>query len=154
MGQEPKIAVRSARRSAKGPTVADVARLAGVSAMTVSRVINSDGSNGGNVLPETRERVEAAIAAIGYVPNPAARSLASGRQRRIALLHANPSAAYLSEFLVGSLAEASASTGARVRVTAGAAARARLARTINFRIVVLLGRGQSASCSFRGMVEG
>ena len=108
MGQEPKIAVRSARRSAKGPTVADVARLAGVSAMTVSRVINSDGSNGGNVLPETRERVEAAIAAIGYVPNPAARSLASGRQRRIALLHANPSAAYLSEFLVGSLAEASA----------------------------------------------
>lgn len=75
--------------------------------MTVSRVINSGGSNGGNVLPETRERVDAAIAETGYVPNPAARSLASGRQRRIALLHANPSAAYLSEFLVGSLAEAS-----------------------------------------------
>lgn len=104
MGQERKPAVRSARRSAKGPTVADVARLARVSAMTVSRVINNEG----NVLPDTRERVEAAIRATGYVPNPAARSLASGRQRRIALLHANPSAAYLSEFLVGSLAEASA----------------------------------------------
>lgn len=107
MKQGSKPAMRSARRSAKGPTVADVARLAGVSAMTVSRVINSGGSNGGNVLPETRERVDAAIAETGYVPNPAARSLASGRQRRIALLHANPSAAYLSEFLVGSLAEAS-----------------------------------------------
>ncbi len=104
MKQDSKPAMRSARRSAKGPTVADVARLAGVSAMTVSRVINNDGK----VLPKTRERVEAAITATGYIPNPAARSLASGRQRRIALLHANPSAAYLSEFLVGSLAEASA----------------------------------------------
>ena len=83
--------------------MADVAQAAGVSPMTVSRVINCEPS----VLPATRERVEQAIAALGYVPNPAARSLAGGQQCRIALLHANPSAAFLSEFLMGSLKQAS-----------------------------------------------
>lgn len=96
---------RATRRGGKGPTVADVARRAGVSAMTVSRVVNSDV----RVLPATRAKVDAAIAELGYVPNLAARSLASARQCRIALLHSNPSAAYLSEFLIGSLAEASES---------------------------------------------
>ncbi|WP_226015600.1 LacI family DNA-binding transcriptional regulator [Novosphingobium sp. FKTRR1] len=94
---------RKPRSGKRGPTVADVARCAGVSPMTVSRVINSEP----NVMPATREKVEAAIVALGYVPNPAARSLAGGQQCRIALLHANPSAAYLSEFLMGSLAQAS-----------------------------------------------
>lgn len=89
------------RRGAK-PTVADVARHAGVSPMTVSRVTN--GAAG--VLPETRRKVEQAIAALGYVPNVAARALAGARQFRVAMLHSNPSAAYLSEFLVGSLAGA------------------------------------------------
>lgn len=96
------IKVRKQRRGASGPTVADVARAAGVSPMTVSRVVNRDV----RVVDATRERVEAAIAQIGYVPNLAARSLAGGKQCRIALLHSNPSAAYLSEFLVGSLDEA------------------------------------------------
>lgn len=82
----------------------DVAREAGVSLMTVSRVVNREN----NVLAATRETVERAIAALGYVPNSAARSLASGRHCRIALLHSNPSAAYLSELLVGALTEASA----------------------------------------------
>lgn len=72
--------------------------------MTVSRVVNGDAK----VMPATRERVEAAIAQLRYLPNLAARSLAGGRQCRIALLHSNPSAAYLSEFLVGCLDEASA----------------------------------------------
>lgn len=71
--------------------------------MTVSRVVNHDA----NVQQQTREKVQAAIEELGYVPNPAARSLAAGRQCRIALLHSNPSAAYLSEFLVGCLAQAS-----------------------------------------------
>jgi LacI family transcriptional regulator len=84
--------------------VADVARTAGVSPMTVSRVVNGDP----NVSTDKRDRVGAAIEALGYVPNRAARSLAGGRQCRIALLYSNPSAAYLSEFLVGSLAEAGA----------------------------------------------
>jgi LacI family transcriptional regulator len=92
-----------ARSGTRRPTVADVARHAGVSPMTVSRVINCEP----NVLPATREKVNAAIALLGYVPNPAARSLAGAQHCRIALLHANPSAAYLSEFLMGSLAQAS-----------------------------------------------
>ncbi len=85
------------------PTIADVARVAGVSSMTVSRVVN----DAPNVLPGTREKVRQAIAELGYVPNSAARSLAGARQCRIAILHSNPSAAYLSEFLVGALSGAS-----------------------------------------------
>ena len=94
---------RKPRSGTRGPTVADVARHAGVSPMTVSRVINREP----NVLPATRATVEQAIGTLGYVPNSAARSLAAGQQCRIALLYANPSAAYLSEVLMGSLAQAS-----------------------------------------------
>lgn len=94
---------RKPRGGTSSPTVADVARHAGVSPMTVSRVINSEA----NVLPTTREKVQDAIATLGYVPNLAARSLAGGQQCRIALLHTNPSAAYLSAFLMGSLEQAS-----------------------------------------------
>ncbi|WP_237741178.1 LacI family DNA-binding transcriptional regulator, partial [Novosphingobium sp. B-7] len=95
---------RGQRRGARGPTVADVARLAQVSPMTVSRVVNSDPK----VHEATRAKVEKAIAELGYVPNLAARSLAGGRQCRIGLLHSNPSSAYLSEFLVGSNEQANA----------------------------------------------
>lgn len=94
---------RKARAGKHRPTVADVARVAGVSPMTVSRVINAEE----NVSAATRDKVREAVATLGYVPNPAARSLAGAQQCRIALLHANPSAAYLSEFLMGSLAQAS-----------------------------------------------
>lgn len=93
---------RRGRSRASGPTVTDVARAAGVSAMTVSRVVNYEP----NVSDETREKVIKAVAELGYVPNTAARALAGGKQCRIALLHSNPSAAYLSEFLMGSLAQA------------------------------------------------
>ncbi|KFG89054.1 Transcriptional regulator, LacI family [Sphingobium herbicidovorans NBRC 16415] len=82
--------------------MADVATAAGVSPMTVSRVINGDA----RVLPATRDKVQEAIGRLGYVPNPAARNLAGARQCRLVLLHTNPSAAYLSEFLLGSLASA------------------------------------------------
>lgn len=95
----PTVKPRNARRRRSGPTVADVAALAEVSPMTVSRVVNGEKS----VQPATRARVEAAIAELGYVPNSAARMLAGARQCSVALLHDNPSAAYLSEFLIGSL---------------------------------------------------
>lgn len=71
--------------------------------MTVSRVINGEG----NVRDETREQVTRAIAKLNYSPNRAARSLAGGEQLRIALMFDNPSASYLSEFLMGALEEAS-----------------------------------------------
>jgi LacI family transcriptional regulator len=80
-----------------------VAREAGCSPMTVSRVINGEG----NVRDATRDQVLAAIARRKYSPNRAARSLAGGEQVRIALLFDNPSASYLSEFLMGALEEAS-----------------------------------------------
>lgn len=73
--------------------------------MTVSRVINGEQ----NVRAATRERVSEAIKHLGYAPNPAARSLASARTVRIGLLYSNPSAAYLSEFLLGSLDQCSRS---------------------------------------------
>ncbi len=70
--------------------------------MTVSRVINGEG----NVRDETRDAVLTAIDKLNYSPNRAARSLAGGDRLRIALLFDNPSASYLSEFLVGALDEA------------------------------------------------
>jgi LacI family transcriptional regulator len=63
-------------------TITDVAERAGVSAMTVSRVIN--GSQ--RVRSDTRKRVEAAIAELGYVPNSLARGLSSQRAGLLALL--------------------------------------------------------------------
>jgi len=96
---------KNSRRRRTAPTIRDVARMASVSSMTVSRVINGEA----NVRPTTRDAVNAAIAALSYSPNPAARSLAGAAPVRIGLLYSNPSAAYLSEFLVGSLDQASRS---------------------------------------------
>ena len=90
---------RPSRRQRTAATIDDVATRAGVSPMTVSRVLNGTG----NVRPSTRALVNAAIAELSYSPNPAARSLAGAQPIRIGLLYSNPSAAYLSEFLVGSL---------------------------------------------------
>ncbi|MGL6161177.1 LacI family DNA-binding transcriptional regulator [Microbulbifer sp.] len=94
---------RNNHRNNKMPTISDVARRAGVSPMTVSRVINGES----NVRASTREVVNAAIDELGYTPNRAARSLAGANQINIGLLYSNPSAAYLSEFLVGGLEQAS-----------------------------------------------
>ena len=73
--------------------------------MTVSRVINGES----NVRPATRELVNNAISTLSYAPNSAARSLAGAGQIRIGLLYSNPSAGYLSEFLLGSLDQAARS---------------------------------------------
>lgn len=64
------------------PTIRDVAERAGVSPITVSRVIN----NSGYVSQETRSRVEAAIAELQYVPNSLARSLRFKRTHTLALV--------------------------------------------------------------------
>jgi LacI family transcriptional regulator, galactose operon repressor len=63
-------------------TIRDVARVSGVSPMTVSRVINHDG----RVRPETRRRVEAAIAELGYVPSRLARGLSGRKTGTVALI--------------------------------------------------------------------
>ena len=96
---------KSGRRSGKVITIHDVALHAGVSPMTVSRVINGES----NVREETRARVAASVASLRYLPNQAARSLASADATHIGILYANPSANYLSEFLLGSLEQSSRS---------------------------------------------
>jgi len=67
---------------ARSATIFDVARLAGVSHQTVSRVLNDLP----NVRPATRERVEKAIRQLRYVPSQAARALVTRRSRTIGVL--------------------------------------------------------------------
>ena len=98
----PRTDLKPKHRKQGAPTIADVAAYAGFAPMTVSRVINGED----NVRQETREAVQAAIAKLKYSPNLAARTLAGAEQVRIGMLYSNPSAAYLSEFLVGSLEQA------------------------------------------------
>ena len=100
---------KASRRSRGTVTIDDVARVAGVSAMTVSRVINGKR----NVRDSTRDAVLHAIDELNYSPNTAARTLAAGEATHIGLLYANPSAAYLSQFLVGAL-EGARKTGAQL----------------------------------------
>jgi LacI family transcriptional regulator len=93
---------RSSRFQNGGSTIADVAKESGFSPMTVSRVINGEK----NVRETTRQAVLGAVKKLNYSPNLAARTLAGADQIRIGLLYSNPSAAYLSRFLVGSLEQA------------------------------------------------
>ncbi len=67
-------AVSSAWAVSPAPTMTDVAKVAGVSHQTVSRVLNEHPS----VRPTTRARVIEAIAQVGYRPNLAARALVTG----------------------------------------------------------------------------
>lgn len=63
-------------------TIADVAREAGVSTMTVSRVINAKGE----ISEATRQRVQRAIDRLGYRPSAVARSLTTNRSRTLGLV--------------------------------------------------------------------
>ncbi|WP_306208072.1 LacI family DNA-binding transcriptional regulator [Actinoplanes sp. RD1] len=71
-----------APRSVRQPSMADVARTAGVSAQTVSRALRDSP----NVNPETRRRVLAAVEQLGYRFNNAARVLSSGRSHTLGLV--------------------------------------------------------------------
>jgi LacI family gluconate utilization system Gnt-I transcriptional repressor len=71
-----------ARRGGGRPTIADVARLAGVSAITVSRALREPD----RVSAELRRQIGAAVAELGYVPDPNARALASARADVIGVL--------------------------------------------------------------------
>jgi LacI family transcriptional regulator, gluconate utilization system Gnt-I transcriptional repressor len=69
-------------RASGRTTLADVARLADVSPITVSRALRGERA----VAPELVARVQAAAQSLGYVPDPAARALASRRSTHVALL--------------------------------------------------------------------
>ena len=90
-------ASHSARRTAV--TVHDVARQAGVSSMTVSRVVN-----GTKVREPLRLKVAAAIEELQYVPNLAARAARSGAFR-IGVLFSNPRSSNLGDFLMGAFSQ-------------------------------------------------
>ena len=92
-------------QKSSAPTIEVVARHAGVSPMTVSRVIN--GADG--VRESTRARVNEAIAALNYRPNAAAQRLAGSEQVRLGVLCRQASAVFMSEVFVGLLDQASRS---------------------------------------------
>ena len=105
MPEAPHIIVRRRRRDAlpapsitmhevqrlRSATIKDVAERAGVSLKTVSRVINNEPS----VHARTREKVQREIDALGYQPDPSARSLRSTRAYTIGLVYDNPNAHYI-----------------------------------------------------------
>jgi len=83
----------------KKPTINDVARLAGVSKKTVSRVINQSPF----VKEETREKINAIIAETGFSPDPQARGLAFRRSFLIGLVYDNPNPQYVVNMQLGLL---------------------------------------------------
>lgn len=86
-------------RAPRGSTINDVARLAGVSKKTVSRVLNRSPL----IRDDTRTRVQAVIDQLGYVPDPQARGLAFRKSFLIGLVYDNPNAQYIVNMLEGAL---------------------------------------------------
>lgn len=110
------------KRPVRRTTVADVARLAGVSAMTVSNVLNAPH----RVSEPTVRTVQAAIEELGYTPNHAARALSSGRSQVIGLplyleddafADQNPGLGGFLHGLLGGLVKSAAVSGYGVHVT-------------------------------------
>ena len=77
--------------SGRRATIRDVARSAGVSKRAVTRVTRGVPE----VRPETQARIQAAIARLGYAPDPQAQALALGRSRLIGMPFDNPNPAYV-----------------------------------------------------------
>lgn len=88
------------------PTLKDVADRVGVSAKTVSNVVNGTGW----VTAELRERVQLALVEVGYRPNAAARQLRSGRSGMIALAVPELSQPYFAELAAELVREAQGRT--------------------------------------------
>ncbi|MEP7763479.1 LacI family DNA-binding transcriptional regulator [Sanguibacter sp. 25GB23B1] len=96
----------------RAPVIADVARVAGVSVPTVSRVLTGSTP----VSDDKRERVMAAIRELGYRPNAAARALVSGRQSMIAIVAGNTTRYGYSTTIQG-IEEAARAAGYLVVIT-------------------------------------
>lgn len=85
--------------SGKVATINDIARLSGVSKKTVSRIINRSPL----VRQDTRDKVEALMREVGYVPDPLARGLAFRRSFLIGMVYDNPTAQYIVNMQYGAL---------------------------------------------------
>jgi LacI family transcriptional regulator len=90
--------VKSLQRQGRA-NIEHVAKLAGVSIKTVSRVFNNEP----NVAVATRDRVQKAIAELDYIPNHSARSLAGRQSKTLGLLYDNPSPSYNEQVQRGAL---------------------------------------------------
>lgn len=88
----------------QAPTIHDVARHAGVSPMTASRVVNDYP----HVRPAVRAKVKEAIKALGYRPNSLARATRTGISQ-IGMIYSNASSSNLSNYLMGAFRQASIS---------------------------------------------
>ena len=96
----------------RAPNIRDVARLAGVSYQTVSRVLNEHPS----IRDTTKQRVLDVISEIGYRPNQAARALVTSRSRTIGVLTAQV-AHYGPTTSVTAIEHAAREAGYRITVT-------------------------------------
>lgn len=83
--------------SKKNPTINEIARLAGVSKKSISRVIN--GEQG--VSEDTRSRIKKIMEEVGYAPNRRARALANSRSFLLGLVYNNANSSYVLELLAG-----------------------------------------------------
>lgn len=92
----------AAKQAQRASRIYDVARSAGVSIATVSRVANDRGS----VRPRTAERVHAAMRSLGYRPHALARGLAAQRSRTIGLLISDILHPYFADIVRGAQAQA------------------------------------------------
>lgn len=97
----------------KRATVRDIARDAGVSVATVSRVTRNDP----RVTDETRARVQASIAALDYRPSPLGQSLAYGRYRTLGVVLPGLGGPYFAELIQG-IDEVCADRGVAINVLA------------------------------------
>jgi DNA-binding LacI/PurR family transcriptional regulator len=117
--------------SGRGPSMSDVAELAGYSHQTVSRVL----SGHPNVRPHTRARVMAAIQELGYRPNLAARALATGRTQTLGVVCLN-STLYGPASMLYAIEEAAQAAGywvtaASIRALDRASLRKAIARLVD-----------------------
>jgi DNA-binding LacI/PurR family transcriptional regulator len=91
----------------RAPNIRDVAREAGVSYQTVSRVLNDSP----RLRPETRQRVMEVIEQLGYRPNQAARALVTSKSKVIGVLVATRAAAYGAQTILYEIEDAAREAG-------------------------------------------
>ncbi|ASG23853.1 LacI family DNA-binding transcriptional regulator [Nitrospirillum viridazoti] len=109
--------MRRSRQQRDRVTIQDVAQRAGVSAMTVSNVVNRTGKVG----ESTRARVRAIIEEMGYVPSQAARHLVGAAPARIGLIYLDIESMFLS-LAHGEVSAAAAEKGLQLMVRRASAA--------------------------------
>ncbi len=131
----------------------DVARLAGVSHQTVSRVLNDRP----NVREETRERVLRAIVQLGYRPNAVARALVTRRTRRIGVI-SSYSRLFGPASTLFAIEQAARAAGYTVTVTStegmdGARTRSAVSAMADQSVdgIIVIATSDSAARSIRGM---